>query len=91
MRVRQLENELISLSPSNFKSLQVYFSKFKALVLQLKRCGIKKKDEQLVLDILLNLGPHYLVFVSTIHAYNLTIQTWKMPSLAYFMESLNQE
>ena len=36
MREHQIENELISLSPSSFKSLQLYFSKFKALVLQLK-------------------------------------------------------
>ena len=36
MRGHQLENELISLSPSSFESLQVYFSKFKSLVLQLK-------------------------------------------------------
>ena len=34
----QIENELISLSPISFKSLQHYFSKFKALVLQLKHC-----------------------------------------------------
>ena len=33
MRGHQIENELISLSPSSFESLQVYFSKFKALVL----------------------------------------------------------
>ena len=52
MRGHQIENELISLSPSRFKSLQLYFSKFKALVLQLKQCGIKKKEEQLVLAIL---------------------------------------
>ena len=36
MRGHHLENELISLSSSSFESLQVYFSKFKALVLQLK-------------------------------------------------------
>ena len=36
MRGHQIENELISLSPSSFKSLQLCFSKFKALVLQLK-------------------------------------------------------
>ena len=36
MRCYQLENELISLSPSSLKKLQVYFSKFKSLVLQLK-------------------------------------------------------
>ena len=33
MRGHQLENELISLRPSSFESLQVYFSKFKSLVL----------------------------------------------------------
>ena len=36
MRGHQIENELISLSPNNFESLQLYFSKVKALVLQLK-------------------------------------------------------
>ena len=33
MRGHQIENELISLSPNSFESLQLYFSKFKALVL----------------------------------------------------------
>ena len=36
MRGHQIENELISLSPNSFESLQLYFYKFKALVLQLK-------------------------------------------------------
>ena len=91
MRGHQIENELISLSPSSFESLQLYFSKFKALVLQLKQCGIEKKDEQLVLSILSKLGPDYSVFVSTFYATKLIAQTWKMPSLADFMESLTQE
>ena len=62
MRGHQLENELISLSPSSFESLQLYFSKFKALILQLKQCGIEKKEEQLVLAMLSKLGPEYSVF-----------------------------
>ena len=33
MRGHQIKNELISLSPSSFKSFKLYFSKFKALVL----------------------------------------------------------
>ena len=33
MRGHQIENELISLSPNSFESLQLYFSKFKSLVL----------------------------------------------------------
>ena len=37
MRGHQIKNELISLSPSSFESLQLYFSKFKAFVLQLKQ------------------------------------------------------
>ena len=72
MRGHQIENELISLSPSNFESLQLYFSKFKALVLQLKLCGIENKEEQLVLAILSKLGLDYSVFVSTFHATKLT-------------------
>ena len=47
MRGHQINNELISLNPSSFESLQLYFTKFKALVLQLKQCGIEK-EEQLV-------------------------------------------
>ena len=75
MRGHQIENELISLSPNSFESLQLYFSKFKALVLQLKQCGIKKKDDQLILYILSKLVPNYLVFVSTFYATKLTART----------------
>ena len=64
MRGNQIENEFISLSPNSFESLQLYFSKFKALVLQLKQCGNEKKEEQPVLAILSKLGPDYSVFVS---------------------------
>ena len=71
MRGHKIENELISLSPSSFKSLQLYFSKFKSLVLQLKQHGIEK-EEKLFLAILLKIGPEYLVFVSTFHATKLT-------------------
>ena len=72
MRGHQIENELISLIPNSFESLQLYFSKFKALVLQLNQCGIEKKDDQLVLAILLKLGPNYSVFFSIFHATKLT-------------------
>ena len=87
----QIENELISLNPSSFESLQLYFTKFKALVLQLKQCGIEKKDDKLVLTILSKLGPDYSVFVLTFYATKLTARTWKMPKLVEFMESLTWE
>ena len=70
----QAEHELISLSPSNFESLQLYSSKFNALVLQLKQCGIENKEEQLVLAILSKLGLDYSVFFLTFHATKLTSQ-----------------
>ena len=62
MMGHQMEKEMVSLSPSSFESLQLYFSKFKSLVLQLKQCGIDKEDGQLVLVIILNLVPEYSVF-----------------------------
>ena len=57
----------------------------------MKQCGIKKKEEQLVLAILSNIGPNYSVFISAFHATKLTAWNWKMLKLAYFMESLTQE
>ena len=36
MRGHQLENELISLSPTDYETIQDFFTKFRALVLQLK-------------------------------------------------------
>ena len=53
MRGNTMENDIVSLNPSNFNSLQFYFSKFKARVLHLKQCGIEKKYEQLVLAIVI--------------------------------------
>ena len=91
MRGHQIENELISLSPNSFESLQLYFSKFKALVLQLKQCGIEKKEDKIVLAILSKLGPNCSVFFFSFHATKLTARAWKMTKLAEFMESLTQE
>ena len=56
--------------------------------MQLKKCGIEKKDEQLVLNILSNLGPEYLVFVLTFHAIKLTARAYNIPNLTDFMEPL---
>ena len=37
MRGHQLENELISMSPTHFETIHDFFTKFKSLVLQLKK------------------------------------------------------
>ena len=56
MRGHQLENELISLSPTHFETIHDFFTKFNSLVLHLKQRGIKKKDDELILSIIMNIG-----------------------------------
>ena len=72
-----LENELIALHPNNFDTTQPFFSKYKALVLQCKKCGIERKDEHIMLSILRNIGSYFLVFVSTFHSRILSSQIGK--------------
>ena len=91
MRVHQLENELISLSPINFRNLQEFFTKFKSTLVELGSCGVKKEDDQLILSILSKLGPEYSVFVSSFQASKLTQERWKMPPLNDFIAALTQE
>ena len=91
IKAHQLENELFSLSPSSFDSIEGLFTKSKPLFLFLKQCWIEKKDYQLILSILSKLGLEYLVFVSTFHATRLAISNWKMPSLSKFFDSLTKE
>ena len=68
-----------------------FFTKFKHMVLQLKKCKVEKEYDQLILSILSKLGPDYYVFVSTFHTRNLTIPNWRMPTLNAFIESLTNE
>ena len=88
LRVYQLENELMSLQPSNFETLNDFFTNFKHIVLLLKQYNVEKEDDQITLTILSKLGADYSVFVSTFHAGKLTTPGWKMPTLNAFIESL---
>ena len=91
MRGHHIENELISLSPAHYETIEDLFTKFKVLVLHLKQCGIENKYDHLILSILSMLGLEYFVYVSTFHSSKLTTKKWKMHALADFMESLTQE
>ena len=68
IRAFQLENELLTLDPSNFPSIEDYFSKFKTLKLLLEGCKITKEEELIIYGILAKLPPTYSVFVSTFHS-----------------------
>ena len=54
-----LKNELNSLDPRNFENIQDFFTRYKALLVQLKGCRIdkSKQENQLILSILSKLGP----------------------------------
>ena len=56
MRVHQLENDMITLNPSNFESLNEFFTKFRNLIYQLKQCKVETDEDQLILAILTNLN-----------------------------------
>ena len=90
LRIYQVKNDT-SLHPTNFNTLNDFFTKFKNLVFQLKLCKVEKEDDQLILDILSKLGADYSVFVSTFHSVKLTTPNWRMPTLNSFIESLTQE
>ena len=91
IRAHRLDNELFSLSPISFDSIEGFFTKFKSLCLFLKKCGIDKKECQLILSIISKLGPENSVFVSTFHATMLVISNWKMPSFSTLFDSLTKE
>ena len=91
LRIYQLDNELISLHPANFETLNDLFTKFKHLVFQLKLCKVEKEHDQLILTILSKLGADYSVFVSTFHSVKLSTPNWKMPTRNAFIESLTHE
>ena len=88
MSIHQLENDLITLNPSNFESLNEFFTKFKNLIYLLKQCKLEKDEDQLILAILTKLNADYSVFVSTFQTVRLTTQNWKMPTLNAFIQSL---
>ena len=91
----QLENELLTLDPSTFPSIEDYLSKFKTLRLLLEGCNVSKEENPLIYGILTKLPPTYSVFVSTFHSTREALlnagATYKTPSLDAFCDSLVRE
>ena len=77
----QLENELISLNPSDFSCIQDYLSKYKTFTLLCEECKIKKEE------------PAYSVFVSTFYSMkeSLNASSYQDPTLESFCDSLIRE
>ena len=93
IRGHQLENELISLNPSDFSCIQDYLSKYKPLRLLCAECKIKKQEKQNIYHILSKLGFAYSVFVYTFYSMkeSLTAASYQEPSLESFCDFLIRE
>ena len=95
IRVHQLENELLTLGPNNFSSIEDFLSRFKTLRVLLEGCKVKKEDGSLIYCILTNIGPAYSVFVFAFHSTREAIissgTTYKNPSFDAFCDSLIRE
>jgi hypothetical protein len=84
MRGHMLEVELSSLDPKNFDNIQELFTEFNSLLIHLKGCSVDKstQETQLILSILVKLGLHYVVSISSFHTNRFTLEsTWKMLTL----------
>ena len=85
MRGHMFEVELNTLDPKSFDNMYDLFTKFKSLLLSLGECGIDKstQEKQLILTILANLGPEYVVYVSNFHFGKCILgENRKMPTMA---------
>ena len=95
IRAHQLENELLTLDPNNFSSIEDFLSKFKTLRLLLEGVKVKKEDGNLIYSILTKLGPAYSMFVSTFNSIREAFisqgQDYKSPSFDAFCDSLIRE
>jgi hypothetical protein len=92
IRSQQLENQILTLSPSDFSCLGDYLSKFKTLRTLCEECKIKMDEEQCVYLILSKLGSAYYVFVSTFYAMKEAVgKAYVQPTLESFCTSLIRE
>jgi hypothetical protein len=92
IRAQQLENQILTLSPSDFSCLGDYLSKFKTLRLLCVECNITMKEERCIYLILSKLGSAYSVFVYTFYALKEAVgKDYVQPSLESFCTSLIRE
>jgi hypothetical protein len=89
IRAQQLENQVLSLSPSYFSCIEDYLSKFKTLRNLCEECKIKIEEDHCIYIVISKLGSAYSVFVSTFYAMQEAIgTTYVKPTLENFCEAL---
>jgi hypothetical protein len=92
IRAQQLENQVLTLSPSDFSCIEGYLSKFKTLKILCEECKINMDEEHCIYLILSKLGNAYYVFVSTFYAMKEALgTTYQKPTLKSFCDALIRE
>jgi hypothetical protein len=92
IQAQQLENQVLTLSPSDFSCMEDYLSKFKTLRTLCKECKIKIDEYHCIYLILSKLGSAYSVFISTFYAMQEALgAAYQKPSLENFCDALIRE
>ena len=92
IRAQQLENQILTLSPSDFSCLGDYLSRFKTLRILFEECKIKMEEECCSYLIFSKLGSAYNVFVYTFYPIRETVgKAYEKPTLESFYAALIRE
>jgi hypothetical protein len=92
IQAQQLENQILTLSPSDFSFLGDNLSKFKTLKILCEECKIKMEEEHCIYVIISKIGSAYYVFVSTFYAMREALgKSYENPTLESFCSSLIRE
>jgi hypothetical protein len=89
---QQLENQVLTLSPSDFSCIEDYLSKFKTLRNLCEECKLKIDVDHCIYLILSKLDSSYSVFVSTFYAMQEALgEAYQKPSVENFCDALIRE
>jgi hypothetical protein len=92
IQAHQLENQILTLSPSDFSFLGDHLSKFKTLSILCEECKIVMEEQRCIYLILSKLGSAYSVFVTTFYAMKEALgKAYVKPTLESFFSSLIRE
>jgi hypothetical protein len=92
IQAQHLEDQLLTLIPSDFYYIEDYLSKFKTLKTLCEECNIKIDKDCCIYLILSKIGSEYFVFVSTFYAIQEALgTTYVKPTLENFCDVLIRE
>jgi hypothetical protein len=92
IQAKQLENQVLTLSPSDFSCIDDYLSKFKTLIILCEECKTKMDEQYCIYIILSKLGSAYSMFISTFYTMKEALgTTYQKLTLESFCDALIRE